>query len=113
MVKKLIPRLIRKYDIANKIFQELGDVNSRYILFSIIKKPKSVQEISDEIKIPLSTVYKKLGNLIEVSLVTMNRGFVENGRVIKYYQSQIDQIHVKISKSEPVISLNRNPHLRK
>lgn len=113
MVKKLLPRLVKKYDIANKIFQELGELDSRYILFSIIKKPKSAQEISDEIKIPLSTVYKKLENLIDVSLVSMNRDFEENGRAIKYYQSQINEIQVKISKFEPVISLNRNPHLKK
>lgn len=113
MVKKLIPRLVKKYDISNKIFQELGDVDSRYILFSIIKKPKSVQEISDEIKIPLGTVYKKIEKLMDVSLVSMNRDFSESGRIIKYYQSQIDEIQVKISKFEPIISLNKNPNLKK
>lgn len=113
MVKKIIPKLIRKYDIANKIFQGFGDLDSRYILFSIVKKPKSVQEISDELKIPLSTVYKKIQALSEVSLISMERDFLDNGRIVQLYQSNVCDIHIELSKSEPAISLSKNPHLKK
>jgi predicted transcriptional regulator len=112
MVKKVIPKLIRKYDIANKIFQEFGDLESRYILFSIIKKPKSIQEISEELKIPLSIVYKKIQNLEKVSLLSVERAFLGNGRVIKLYQSKVNEVQIDISKVEPVISLNKNPILK-
>lgn len=113
MVKKVVPNLVRKYDIANRIFNGFADLESRYILFSIIKKPKSVQEISDELKIPLSTVYKKIQDLSKVSLISMKRDFLDNGRIVQLYQSNVNDIHIDLSKFEPIISLNKNPKLKK
>ena len=112
MVKKPTPRLIRKYDITSKIFKEFGDLESRYILFSIVSTPKSAQEISDELKIPLSTVYKKIKSLMFVSLISIKRDFLENGRITNLYQSKVNDVQIKISKFEPVISLCKNPHLK-
>ena len=112
MVKKPTPRLIRKYDITSKIFKEFGDLESRYILFSIVSTPKSAQEISDELKIPLSTVYKKIKSLMFVSLISIKRDFLENGRITNLYQSKVNDVQIKISNFEPVISLCKNPHLK-
>jgi predicted transcriptional regulator len=112
--KKVLPILVEKYDIANKIFNELVDLESRHILFSIIEKPKNVQEISEESKIPLSSVYQKIKNLMELSLILeAERRFSARGPIAKYYQSRIDDVKISISKFEPTISFTENLKVKK
>lgn len=103
--------LVEKYDISHKIFKELANLESRHILFSIIKKPKKAQEISKELKIPISSTYKKIKSLIECSLILEKREFTDNG-IISYYQSCIDDVKINISKFEPSISFSRNPNVK-
>jgi predicted transcriptional regulator len=113
MVKKIRPLLIEKYDIAQKILYQLTDLESRYILFSIIKKPKTVKEISKERKIPRSSVYKKIQKLKEYSLISEKMDFLDNNHIARYYQSLIKDVEISISKFEPVISFNKNKLAKK
>ncbi len=113
MARKINLQVIEKYDISNKIFNELADYQSRSILFSIIKKPKTPHEISRDLKIPRSTVYNKIEKLFQLSLVSVKRDFSDNGRIFRYYQSKIDDVKISISKFEPSISLKKNPKARK
>ncbi|MBT5201617.1 MAG: ArsR family transcriptional regulator [Thaumarchaeota archaeon] len=112
MPKKLKPLLIAKYDITHKIFNEFADLESRHILFSIIKKPKKVQDIAKKTKIPVSTVYKKMKKLTEFSLVSIKRDFAENDRIVELYQSNIDNVRIDISAFEPSISFNKNLNVK-
>jgi len=100
--------LIKKYDISQKILNELVHLESRHILFSIMKHPKSIQDISREQKIPQSSVYKKMQSLIECSLVYENADFSKSGHVTKYYQSKIKDIEISITKFEPKIKFTKN-----
>lgn len=113
MVTKLKPSLIEKYDISQKIFSELVNLESRYILFSIIKKPKTILEISKETKIPLSSAYKRILILKECSLVSEKTDFIESGHISTFYQSLINDVKISITKFEPSISLTKNGHVKK
>lgn len=112
MTTKIPPSLIKKFDITNKIFTELANFESRYILFSIKNRPKSVPEISLELKIPLSTVYAKIKDLKDCSLVSVQKEFLENGRLIQIYQSNVKDIHIHLGEFEPKISLTKNPRVK-
>ena len=98
MSKKITPLLVEKYDITHRILKEFADLESRHILFSIIKKPKTVQEISKDLKIPTSSAYRKIQNLMQVSLILVERKFSSNGQIIRYYQSKIKKAQISISK---------------
>ena len=111
MTKKLLPLLVEKYDISHKIFNELIDLEARHILFSIIKKPKRSQEISKELKIPLSSVYKKIQSLREYSLISEQLDFADNGHIVTLYQSRIKDAKIKLVDFEPLISFTKNPNL--
>ena len=100
--------LVKKYDISQKILNELVHLESRHILFSIMKHPKSIQDISREQKIPQSSVYKKMQSLKECSLVHENSDFSEGGHITKYYQSKIKDIEISITKFEPKITFTKN-----
>ncbi len=108
MVKKLYPSLVRKYDISHKVLNELVDLESRHILFSIIKEPKRIQEISKELKIPLSSAYKKIQSLKECHLVSEKTDFTETGHIATWYQSRVKDVKISITKFEPSISFTKN-----
>ena len=112
MKKKITPRLIGKYDITQKMLQEFSNLESRHILFSIINKPKSAQEISTKLKIPLSSVYKRIDSLTDCSLILVKTDFGENEKIMKFYQSKVNDVQIKISKFEPKISLSKNPKMK-
>jgi hypothetical protein len=100
--------LADKYDISQKILKELANFESRYILFAIIKSPKSVRVISREQKIPLNSVYKRLTSLKKCFLIHEKQDFAENGHITRYYQSKIKDVKISITKFEPKISFKKN-----
>ncbi len=61
MTRRITLPQLKKYDITQKVIEALADAESRAILFSVIKKGKTATELSEKLKIPLSSVYKKLG----------------------------------------------------
>ena len=112
MTKKITPLLVEKYDISHKIFSELANLESRHILFSIIKKPKRAQDIAKETKIPLSSVYKRISNLKECSLVYEKLDFGDSGHIVAYYQSMIKDAEITVTKLEPTISFSKNQNVK-
>jgi len=66
-------------------------------------------ELSEEHRIPLSSVYKKILDLEEIALVKVDKWVLsENGKKFKLYKSRISKADVSIRKPEPVISLTPN-----
>ncbi|MHA7646660.1 hypothetical protein [Nitrosopumilus sp. S4] len=108
MAKKLNPLLVEKYDISNKIFNELANLESRHILFSIIDKVKTVEDISRELKIPISSVYKKIHSLNDCSLILEKSDFSKKGHIVIWYQSKIKDVKINLTKYEPIISFTKN-----
>jgi len=107
--KRLTFTQLKRYDIAQKIIESLADAESRAILFSTIKKGKTVTELSYTLKIPLSSVYKKLSELEELSLVQVEKWTLsDKGRKFKVYKSRISKADITITKSEPSINLVAN-----
>ena len=98
-----------KYDINQKIIKALTDLESRTILFSIKQNARLTEDISRKTNIPLSTVYKKLEKLQELSLVKIERiKLSDHGRRMKYYKSRISEVEISIRKLEPILILHKN-----
>src|SRR3989304_3288074 len=72
-----LPQL-KKYDITQKVIEALADAESRAILFSIIKKGRTASDISEKCKIPLSSVYKKLSDLENLTLVEVEKWLISD-----------------------------------
>ena len=87
----------------------LADAESRAILFSIIKKGKTAAELSVKHKIPLSSVYKKISDLQELTLIEIDSWHIsEKGRRFKVYKSRIKNAEINIKKPEPNLVLIPN-----
>jgi len=100
---------LKKYDVNQKVLEALADAQSRSILFSVIKEGKTASELAEELKIPLSSVYKKISDLEDLSLIKVEKWILaDNGKKFKIYKSRISKADVSIRKPEPVISLSPN-----
>ncbi len=109
MAKRLTLPQLKKYDITQKVIESLADTESRTILFSIIKKGKTASEISEKCKIPLSTVYKKLSDLEDLTLIEVEKWLIsDKGRKFKIFKSRISKADISIKKSEPTLTLVPN-----
>ena len=97
---------LKKYDINQKIITALADSESRSILFSIIRKGKTATDLSESLKIPLSSVYKKLSDLEDLALILVEKYVIsEKGRRFKIYRSRITKAEIIIKKLEPTLRL--------
>ena len=109
MSRKLTLPQLKKYDISQKVIEALADSESKAILFSIVKKGNTAAELSDKLKIPLSSVYKKLSDLEELTLIEVEKWMLsDKGRKYKVYKSRIKQAEISIKKPEPVLILVSN-----
>jgi predicted ArsR family transcriptional regulator len=103
-----LPQL-KKYDITQKVIEALADSESRAILFSIIKKGMTAAELSEKLKIPLSSVYKKLTELEILTLIEVEKWMIsDKGRKFKIYKSRISKADISIKKPDPILNLVPN-----
>jgi len=109
-LKKKIPlSQLKKYDVNQKILEALANAQSRSILFSIIKEGMTALELSEKYRIPLSSVYKKISDLEELTLVKVDKWVLsESGKKFKVYKSRISRAEISIRKPEPTITLSPN-----
>ena len=109
MTRRLTLPQLKKYDVTQKVIEALADSESRAILFSIIKKAMTASEISEKLKIPLSSVYKKLSDLEELTLIEVEKWLIsDKGRKFKMYKSRISKADISIRKPDPVLNLVPN-----
>ena len=87
----------------------MSNVCTRSVLFSVKNESKDVPTIAEELKIPLSSVYKKLSDLEELTLIEVEKWMLsDKGRKYKVYRSRIKQAEISIKKPEPVLILVSN-----
>jgi DNA-binding Lrp family transcriptional regulator len=63
---------------AQALVQALGDEYSRRILLSAIPAAKSVEDLSKENDIPLSTCYRRVHELVDARVLVIDRMIVTN-----------------------------------
>jgi len=106
--KITLPQL-KKYDITQKVIEALADAESRTIIFSIIRRGKTASNLSESLKIPLSSVYKKLTDLEDLTLIEVEKTILsEKGRRFKVYRSRINKAEISIKKPDPTLTLSAN-----
>jgi len=109
LTRRLTLPQLKKYDVTQKVIEALADSESRAILFSIIKKGMTASELSEKLKIPLSSVYKKLSDLEELTLIEVEKWLIsDKGRKFKMYKSRISKADISIRKPDPVLNLVPN-----
>ena len=109
MAKRVTLPQLKKYDVTQKVIEMLADAESRAIIFSIIRKGKTAAKLSEKHKIPLSSVYKKISDLEELTLIHVDSWQIsEKGRRFKVYRSRIKDAEISIKKPEASLTLTPN-----
>ena len=100
---------LSEFDITQKIIESLSNVCTRSVLFSIKNESKDVTQISNELKLSLSTVYKILSTLEDLALAEVEQYVIsDEGKKIKLYRSRIGKVEITLENMEPVLSLYPN-----
>ena len=109
MAHKITLPQLKKYDITQKVIESLADAESRAIIFSITRKGKTASDLAQTLKIPLSSVYKKLSDLENLTLIKVEKTILtDKGKRFKVYKSRISKAEILIKKPEPTLSLTAN-----
>ena len=98
-----------EYDINQRLVEALTTTCSHAILFSIVDKEKDAVQISGQLQISLSSVYKTLANLEKLSLIEIQRFHINaDKKKIKMYRSKIKAAEITISGNKSDVKLQRN-----
>jgi len=113
MMKKVLPKptvlQLDEYDVNQRIIEALTNVCSHAVLFSIVDKAKDAGEISNELQISISNVYKTLMNLEKLTLIKIERFVVTNtGKKIKLYRSRIKKAKISVEGINSKVELVNN-----
>ena len=107
MAKKRFPLpKTRKFDIGQKVIEALADSEARLILFSVVRKGQTAASLAEMLRLPLSSVYKKIGDLEELTLLEVEKQLLtDKGRTYKVYRSRIRSANIAINRTEPKLTL--------
>ena len=100
-----------EYDINQRIIEALTNTCSHAILFSIVDEEKDAIQISGQLRISLSSVYKTLVSLEKLSLIEIQRFHVNSdNKKIKMYRSKIKAAEITINGNKAEVKLQRNTY---
>ena len=100
---------LSEFDITQKIIESLSNVCTRSILFSVKNQSKDTTQIADELKLSLSTVYKTLSILEDLTLAEVDKYVISSeGKKIKVYRSRIGKVEIILEDLEPTLNLYPN-----
>ena len=78
-------------------------------MFSAIKKGRTAADLARILRIPISSVYKKLSDLEDLALVRVERiVLTDSGRRMRVYRSRVSEATITIKKPEPMLTLLPN-----
>ena len=99
---------LSEYDVTQKIMDSLVNPCHRAVLFSIVPESKIANQISDDLNISLSAVYKTLGKLEELTLVFVEKFEFRDGKKIKFYKSRVGNAEIELHTDDAVLRLYPN-----
>ena len=88
-----------------KLMRLLTDEYAVKILTTCYSAEKSAIELSQELNVPIAACYRRLHQLKEVDLVEEIERVTLKGKKIKYYNSNIKSITIKIERNSVSIEL--------
>ena len=86
------------------LLRALGEQYSAAILCAT-RTPKSAQELSDELDVPIATCYRRIEVLVEADLLKEEgRQLSDRGRRTSVYRRTVDDLTVAFAEDGPEIS---------
>jgi predicted transcriptional regulator len=91
------------------ILHELADRVACRIVISTISSAKTVSQIRQENKLPLSSIYKKVQKLCNADLLSIEKINIDrNGRKVLFYRSRVSSIELNLNSEGISLHLVKN-----
>jgi len=103
-----IEATIEKDEMKQRIITAIADDYSRKILHAASERPVSAVELTSQYGIPVTTVYRRIEELIEAGLLaSVKSGRTREGKWFDIYRSPIKSIRMSFEKELTVnVSVN-------
>jgi len=96
----------------HRILAAMADEYSRKILTATILEPISALELSKKYEIPITTVYRRIDELVEAGLLAaVKSGRTTDGKWYDLYRSLLRRIDVSFEKGDVRIEIIVNEHV--
>jgi predicted transcriptional regulator len=88
------------------ILETIGDDDKKNILNAVLDKPRIISDILEICKIPQTSGYRKVNNLIQNGLLIIN-GYesTDDGRTINKYRPVFDNIQIHVKKNRVIVQV--------
>lgn len=95
-----------------RILAAIADEYSRKILTATISDPMSAPELSKKYDIPITTVYRRIEELVEAGLIAaVKSGRTTDGKWYDLYRSLLKRIDVSFENGDVRIEVIVNEHV--
>lgn len=91
---------LKDQDMAKVFLESYGDEDKKAILGSVIGEPLTIANILESCKVPQTSGYRKINQLIDEGMLVQN-GYEESsdGKKIKKYETTFDNVKMDIVKN--------------
>jgi DNA-binding Lrp family transcriptional regulator len=95
--------------VQDAIIRALADEYSRRIILKTVEKAISVEELSHTLSIPISTCYRRVNEMREVGLLTVEKTIItDDGKKSELYRSAFRGINLQLHKGEIIVDVELN-----
>lgn len=106
------PLIVGDEPAKQRILSAMADEYSRKILTATTEIPMSALELSKKYEIPITTVYRRIEELVEAGLIAaVKSGRTTDGKWYDLYRSLLKRIDVSFEKGEVRIDVMVNEHV--
>ncbi|MGC1929797.1 MAG: hypothetical protein WA667_12535 [Candidatus Nitrosopolaris sp.] len=91
------------------LLQELVDRNTCRIIMSTMDLAKTASQICQENELPISSTYKKIRNLYEAGLISVEKINIDSkGKKVLLCRSRIKSLEISLRKGEILLQFHKN-----
>ncbi|MFB6195459.1 MAG: ArsR/SmtB family transcription factor [Haloplanus sp.] len=83
----------------------LGDEYIQGILAATSRSPMSAKELSDELDADVSTIYRRVDDMLDHDLLVERTRIVEDGSHHSVYEAKVDHVDVDIEDGDLVVEM--------
>jgi predicted transcriptional regulator len=95
--------------VAIRLLQNIVDETTFKIILSIIDIAKTVFQICEENKIPISSTYKKIRKLQNAGLIFIKKIEIDDkGKKVIFYKSKIKTLEFSLKKDGILLQFHKN-----
>jgi predicted methyltransferase len=101
--------VLNQSQMAIPLVQDIVDETTCKIILSTIDVSKTVFQICDENKIPISSTYKKIRKLQHAGLIFIEKIQIDDrGKKVIFYKSKIKTLGFSLKKDGILLQLHKN-----